>query len=162
MVPWSVFCFRSVWMEQIQRCASFQPPTTFQLFSSHNLHNHLLNHPLPPRATNTIFFFFLSLSLYCGSVMSSQSCQNYSTQVEATINCQLPGQPAPVGLPLWSLSGHLFWLWWCGSGGHGQLLLWVGWGEAWGHQESLEDAKPTWRLSPHVVQDVQKMPGWVR
>ena len=47
-------------------------------------------------------------------------------------HCQLPGQAASAGLLHLPLSGCLFWLQRCGSGGHGPLLPWVGWGEAWG------------------------------
>ena len=78
----SVSCFSSAWTEQTPGHPLLQPPTTLQpIFQSQ-----------PPESATQLFAItgtshhFLTPHFY-RPIMSSQIRQNYSTEVEATVNC---------------------------------------------------------------------------
>lgn len=75
-----------MWLEQTQGRPFFQPPTT--------LHP-LLQPSSPLRPANTVVVFYLNS--YCGSTVSSQLRQDYSTQGEAAACLCGPPAPPPLG-----------------------------------------------------------------
>lgn len=79
----------------------------------------------PSSTPGTRQHHFLSLAHICQSTLSSQICQNYSTEVEAAIN-RLVNMHLQTSFTC--LSGILFRLQGCGLRGCGPLLPWVGWG----------------------------------
>lgn len=87
----------------------FQPPTTLQpLFQSQT------SEPSQPSlASETSQHCVLSLIPYCPTTMSSQILQNYSTEVEAAVNClvNLHLRASYTCLSLASISTATMWLW---------------------------------------------------
>nr|XP_035938093.1 LOW QUALITY PROTEIN: ferritin light chain-like [Halichoerus grypus] len=80
----SVSCFNSVWMEWTQGHPFYQPLTTLQPFFQSQA---LEPSSQPHSASRTSQHLILSLAPYYQSTMNFQIHQNYSTEVEAAINC---------------------------------------------------------------------------
>ncbi|GAB5582045.1 ferritin light chain-like [Prionailurus iriomotensis] len=80
----SASCFNRAWTDQTQGHPLFQPQTTLQ--------PPLPSQPpeppsQPPSASGANQHGFLSLAPCCRPIMSSQGRQNYSPEVEASVNC---------------------------------------------------------------------------
>lgn len=103
-------CFSSVWDVP---CSSLWPPSN--LFSSHNLLNHLPGQPSSASKVNQCCF--LSLVSYC--MWINHEFSDVWELFHRAGGCrQWPGRPASAGLLHLPLSGHLFWPQLCGSRDH--------------------------------------------
>ncbi|EPQ06436.1 Schwannomin-interacting protein 1 [Myotis brandtii] len=105
----------SVWKEQTQGRPFFQPPATLLC---------LIQSPPsepPPGPANTLGCFSFTFTPYCQTTVSSQVCQNYSTEVKTSANHPTCICRPPVPTSLWaSISTLSMWLW---EGGEGRYFF---------------------------------------